>query len=52
MRRSFTSGEAEYTRYGYRDLIQQRLVDVVQPELFGVRRNPELKRFALWHRLE
>ena len=28
-----TSGEAEYTRYGFRDLIQQRLVDIVQPDL-------------------
>lgn len=27
------SGEAEYTRYGFRDLIQQRLIDIVQPDL-------------------
>jgi D-galactarolactone cycloisomerase len=27
------TGEAEYTRYGFRDIIQQRLVDIVQPDL-------------------
>lgn len=26
-------GEAEYTRYGFRDLIQEHLVDIVQPDL-------------------
>ncbi|WP_026699777.1 mandelate racemase/muconate lactonizing enzyme family protein [Salibacterium aidingense] len=30
---TLATGEAEYTRYGFRELIQEKLVDIVQPDL-------------------
>lgn len=37
-------GEVEYTRYGYRDLIAQRCVDVIQPDVTAVGGLTEAKK--------
>ena len=33
---NIAGGEAEFTRWGFRDLIEQRCVDILQPEVCGL----------------
>jgi L-rhamnonate dehydratase len=42
----WTTGEHEYTRYGFRQLIAERLLDVVQPDVMWVGGMTELLRIA------
>lgn len=42
----WTTGEHEYTRYGFRPLIEERLVDVLQPDVMWVGGLTELLRIA------
>ena len=42
----WTTGEHEYTRYGFRALIERRLLDIVQPDVMWVGGLTELLRIA------
>ncbi|MBC7738686.1 MAG: L-rhamnonate dehydratase, partial [Candidatus Saccharibacteria bacterium] len=42
----WTTGEHEYTRYGFRHLIERRLLDIVQPDVMWVGGLTELLRIA------
>ncbi len=42
----WTTGEHEYTRYGYRQLIEERTLDIVQPDVMWVGGMTELLRIA------
>lgn len=42
----FATGEHEYTRYGYRPLIESRLLDVLQPDIMWCGGMTELLRIA------
>ena len=42
----FTTGEHEYSRYGFRDLITQRAVDIIQPDLMWLGGLTEALRVA------
>jgi L-rhamnonate dehydratase len=42
----WTTGEHEYTRYGFRPLIEGRLIDVLQPDVMWVGGLTELMRIA------
>ena len=42
----WTTGEHEYTRYGFRRLIEERLLDIVQPDVMWVGGLTELLRIA------
>ena len=42
----WTTGEHEYTRYGFRALIEKRLLDIVQPDVMWVGGLTELLRIA------
>ena len=42
----WTTGEHEYTRYGYRRLIEERSLDIVQPDVMWVGGMTELLRIA------
>lgn len=42
----WTTGEHEYTRYGFRPLIEERLIDVLQPDVMWVGGMTELLRIA------
>ena len=42
----WTTGEHEYTRYGFRRLIEERLIDVLQPDVMWVGGLSELMRVA------
>lgn len=41
-----TGGEHEYTRYGFRDLIEKRAVDILQPDIYRAGGLSELKKIA------
>jgi len=41
-----TGGEHEYTRYGFRELIENRAVDVLQPDIYRAGGMTELKKIA------
>lgn len=42
----WTTGEHEYTRYGFRQLIAERLLDIIQPDVMWVGGMTELLRIA------
>ena len=42
----WTTGEHEYTRYGFRQMIEERLVDIIQPDVMWVGGMTELLRIA------
>lgn len=42
----WTTGEHEYTRYGFRRLIEERLLDIVQPDVMWVGGMTELLKIA------
>lgn len=42
----WTTGEHEYTRFGFRSLIEERLIDVLQPDVMWVGGLTELLRIA------
>jgi L-rhamnonate dehydratase len=42
----FTTGEHEYTRYGFRPLIESRCVDIIQPDVMWVGGLTELMRIG------
>ena len=42
----WTTGEHEYTRYGFRRLIEERLLDILQPDVMWVGGMTELLRIA------
>ncbi|SMX23983.1 L-rhamnonate dehydratase [Boseongicola aestuarii] len=42
----WTTGEHEYTRYGFRSLIEERLIDVLQPDVMWVGGLTELLKIA------
>src|SRR5690606_33382082 len=42
----WTTGEHEYSRYGFRHLIEERLLDVLQPDVMWVGGLTELLRIA------
>jgi L-rhamnonate dehydratase len=42
----WTTGEHEYTRFGFRDLISQRAIDILQPDVMWVGGLSELLRIA------
>jgi L-rhamnonate dehydratase len=42
----WTTGEHEYTRYGFRRLIERRLIDILQPDVMWVGGLTELLRIA------
>jgi L-rhamnonate dehydratase len=42
----WTTGEHEYTRFGFRDLIEQRTIDILQPDVMWVGGMTELLRIA------
>ncbi|MER3436855.1 MAG: L-rhamnonate dehydratase [Chloroflexota bacterium] len=42
----FTTGEHEYTRYGFRELISRRCVDILQPDLTWVGGITEARKIA------
>ena len=42
----WTTGEHEYTRYGFRKLIEERILDIVQPDVMWVGGMTELLRIA------
>jgi len=39
-------GEHEYTRYGFRDLIEKKAVDILQPDIYRAGGLSELKKIA------
>jgi len=41
-----TGGEHEYTRFGFRELIEKRAVDIVQPDIYRAGGVSELKKIA------
>lgn len=41
-----TGGEHEYTRYGFRDMIEKRAVDILQPDIYRAGGMTELKKIA------
>lgn len=41
-----TGGEHEFTRYGFRDLIEKKAVDVLQPDIYRAGGLSELKKIA------
>lgn len=41
-----TGGEHEYTRYGFRDLIEKKAVDILQPDIYRAGGLSELKKIA------
>ena len=41
-----TGGEHEFTRYGFRDLIEKRAVDILQPDIYRAGGVSELKKIA------
>jgi L-rhamnonate dehydratase len=41
-----TGGEHEFTRYGFRDLIEARAVDILQPDIYRAGGLSELKKIA------
>jgi L-rhamnonate dehydratase len=41
-----TGGEHEFTRYGFRDLIEKRAVDILQPDIYRAGGFSELKKIA------
>jgi len=41
-----TGGEHEFTRYGFRDLIEKRAVDILQPDIYRAGGMSELKKIA------
>ena len=41
-----TGGEHEFTRFGFRDLIESRAVDILQPDIYRAGGFTELKRIA------
>jgi L-alanine-DL-glutamate epimerase-like enolase superfamily enzyme len=41
-----TGGEHEYTRYGFRDLIEKRSVDILQPDIYRAGGLSELRKIA------
>ncbi len=41
-----TGGEHEFTRYGFRDLIEKRAVDILQPDIYRAGGLSELKKIA------
>ena len=41
-----TGGEHEYTRYGFRELIEKQAVDVLQPDIYRAGGISELKKIA------
>lgn len=41
-----TGGEHEFTRYGFRDLIERRAVDILQPDIYRAGGISELKKIA------
>ena len=41
-----TGGEHEYTRYGFRDLIEKKAVDILQPDIYRAGGFSELKKIA------
>jgi L-rhamnonate dehydratase len=45
-RLKWTTGEHEYTRYGFRRLIEERLIDILQPDVMWVGGMTELLRIA------
>ena len=42
----WTSGEHEYTRYGFRQMIEERLLDIIQPDVMWVGGLTELLRIS------
>jgi L-rhamnonate dehydratase len=44
--RKWTTGEHEYTRFGFRPLIEERLIDILQPDVMWVGGMSELLRIA------
>ena len=42
----WTTGEHEYTRFGFRPLIEERLIDILQPDVMWVGGMSELLRIA------
>jgi len=42
----FTGGECEFTRYGFRELITRRVVDILQPDLCATGGFTEMMRIA------
>jgi L-rhamnonate dehydratase len=43
-----TGGEHEYTRFGFKELIERRAVDVLQPDIYRAGGLTELKRISAW----
>jgi L-alanine-DL-glutamate epimerase-like enolase superfamily enzyme len=41
-----TGGEHEFTRYGFRDLIEKKAVDILQPDIYRAGGMSELKKIA------
>jgi L-alanine-DL-glutamate epimerase-like enolase superfamily enzyme len=41
-----TGGEHEYTRYGFRDLIEKKAVDILQPDIYRAGGLTELRKTA------
>lgn len=41
-----TGGEHEYTRYGFRDLIEKKAVDILQPDIYRAGGLSELRKIA------
>ena len=41
-----TGGEHEFTRYGFRDLIEKKAVDILQPDIYRAGGLSELKKIA------
>ncbi len=41
-----TGGEHEFTRYGFRDLIEKKAVDILQPDIYRAGGISELKKIA------
>ena len=41
-----TGGEHEFTRYGFRDLIEEKAVDILQPDIYRAGGISELKKIA------
>lgn len=44
----YTSGEHEYTRWGFKDLIERRAVDILQPDIYRAGGISELRKIAAW----
>ena len=45
------NGEHEYTRYGFRQLIESKSIDILQPDVMWVGGMTELIKFLLWLQL-